>query len=86
MKKGFGKYKKILALLLCLGMVAGWLPNITVPAAAVEVSQIRDKTVDPSTIHNWQTYFGSNVMSTEYVGGVWTDKTVFQSFADYLTA
>ncbi len=78
--------KRLLALLLCLCLLAGYTPVLFTQTRAADISSqdMIDKTVDPSTIHNWKQYF--DIMSTEYIGGVWTDKSVFESFADYLSA
>ena len=77
--------KRLLALVLTLALMLAFVPRIVMPAkAAVTVSDITGKAVDPATIHNWKQYF--DIMSTEYTGGVWTDKSVFNSFSDYLSA
>lgn len=84
MFKGIGK--RVLSLLLCVAMVMALLPQMTLPAKAISVQEISGKTVDPSTLEDWQQYFGPDAVTTEYTGGVWTDKSVFKSFADYLVA
>lgn len=73
--------KRLLALLLCIAMVAAYLPGMTMPAKAATND---NTTVDPETLDQWQNYFGqmapnaNNVaLTTEYAGGVWTDKSVF---------
>ena len=43
-------------------------------AAAEEVTAA--KASDPSTMDDWKMYFGTDVMSTENTGTVWTDKSV----------
>ncbi|MBQ8797134.1 MAG: hypothetical protein IJZ56_02950, partial [Oscillospiraceae bacterium] len=80
MRKTYTIERRFVALLLCVAMVLAYLPGMVSIAAAAPAD---GKTVDPYTIHDWQQYFGEDIMSTEYTGGVWTDKSVFKSFADY---
>lgn len=77
--------KRLLAMLLCVAMVAAYLPGMALPAKAAITSDA-DKIVDLSTMDDWKELFGPGVLSTEFAGGVWTDKSVFKSFNDYLTA
>ncbi|MBR2309087.1 MAG: DUF11 domain-containing protein [Oscillospiraceae bacterium] len=83
MRKTYTLKDRLIAMLLCIAMVAAYLPGMIMNATAAASD---NKIVDPYTIHDWKQYFGPDVMSTEYAGGVWTDKSVFKSFADYLTA
>ena len=75
--------KKIISLVLCAVMVLSYLPGgiLRTDAAAVKTG---GQTVDGHTLDQWKLYFGlqedhaQNVaLSTEYAGGVWTDKSVF---------
>ena len=84
MFSGIGK--RIVSLVLCVAMVMALLPQMTLSAKAVSPQEITGKTVDPSTLEDWQAYFGPNAITTEYTGGVWTDKSVFKDLSDYLTA
>ncbi len=78
MKNTLMKMKRGLCLLLCAVLV---LSNITILTGAVG----EDGTlVDPHTLDQWQNYFGVQTndpndvsLTTEYAGGVWTDKSVF---------
>ena len=84
MKKTYSLGKRLLALVVTLALVLTFMPNVSLRAnAAITTANMvqGSKKVDPSTIHNWKQYF--DIMSTEYVGGVWSDKSVFNSFADY---
>ena len=72
--------RRLLAVLMCLAMLFSYLPGMALDAAAAE----DPRTVDPHTLDQWQNYFGvmdgsyNNVkLTTEYAGGVWTDKSVF---------
>lgn len=43
-------------------------------------AEITDTRVsDPSTMNDWTMLYGEQVLSTEFAGGVWTDKSVFTS-------
>jgi len=75
MKTRYSALQKLLALVLTLVLVIGLLPNVQLPAAAA--IQAADRVADPSTLNEWENYFGPNVLSTEFAGGVWTDKSVF---------
>lgn len=79
MKGHYSIGKRLMAALLCFAMVAAYLPAMAIGASAAPATGV----VDPPTIDGWHQYFGPDVMSTEYTGGVWTDKSVFASFADY---
>ena len=63
-----------MALVLVLGMVPA--TGVTAAAETAPVT-LGDRVADNNTMNNWQNYFGPNVMSTEFAGGVWTDKSVF---------
>ena len=78
--------KRIFSLLLCLALIASCLPATLLTAsaepniAALEATRV----TDPSTIDQWKQYFGTQTnhpngvtLSTEFAGGVWTDKSVF---------
>ncbi len=66
--------KRLLALLLCVAMVAVYLPSMAMNASAAEGIS---KVADASTMNDWENFFGPNKLSTEFAGGVWTDKSVF---------
>ena len=65
--------KRLMSLLLCLSMIIAWVPA---GAATVSAVQSGNRTADPATLNQWQDYFGSDDLSTEFAGGVWTDKSV----------
>ena len=78
--------KRILSLLLSLTMVASCLPFALLKAKAqpAALAMEMDRVADPSTINGWKQYFGALTdhpngvtLSTEFAGGVWTDKSVF---------
>jgi len=74
--------KKACALLLVLVMVLGYIPGnvLTVRAEDAAHNNLAVKVADPATVDAWKTHFPAN--STEYAGGVWTDKSVFEDAAD----
>jgi len=72
------KLKRGLSLLLCVLLCVGLLPfALSEKVHATENSDTR--IVDPSTIDGWKTLFSSDNLTTEYAGGIWTDKSVFTS-------
>ena len=75
MKTRYSVLQKLLALALALVLVIGLLPNVSQPATAA--IQAANKAADPGTANEWMDYFGPDVLSTEFAGGVWTDKSVF---------
>ena len=80
-----GKYTigmRILAMLLCVALLAVYLPTRILPVSAVP-SDSYNAVADDHTLEKWRDYFGpitnhaQNVaLTTEYAGGVWTDKSV----------
>ena len=70
---------RLMALLLCIVMVAGLMPVVSV---AAETSQQASDTriTDPSTMDDWRRFFGdgSGDILTEHAGYVWTDKSVLK--------
>ena len=70
--------RKVAAIALSLLMVFTMIPTIAIPTFAAENDT---RVVDPSTIDNWQRYFGVNedgTYNTINAGGIWTDKSVFK--------
>lgn len=74
--------KRVISMILSIVMVLSLIPvGVLRTDAAVTTG---GQTVDPHTLDQWKLYFGeqtndpNNVrLSTEYAGGVWTDKSVF---------
>lgn len=76
--------KRLTALVLSIVMIVACLPAIAIGAKAASGEGRSNTTVDPHTLDQWKKYFGemaansNNVLlTTEYAGGVWTDKSVF---------
>ncbi len=74
--------RRITSLLLCLAMILAFLPAGMLLSASAATGD--NRIVDAHTLDQWMQYFGiqtdnpQNVqISTEYAGGVWTDKSVF---------
>ena len=73
--------KRIIATILSIALMITQVPWTALDVFAqtsldiVSGSQI----ADPDTTNDWVNYFGkvNNQISTEYAGGVWTDKSVF---------
>ncbi len=78
---------RLTALLISLVLLAGMLPVIALTASAADsVPLTATKVADPSTMDGWKAYFGPDQLSTEFAGGVWTDKSVFTDAASYQAA
>lgn len=78
MKKNI--WKRVFSLVLCMVLVASYLPTGILPAVAVGNNTALDivKVADPNTMDDWHTYFGTDAsFNTEFAGAVWTDKSVF---------
>ena len=72
--------KRVLSLVLCLSMLAAWIP---VGIAGVSAAEVDSRVADPATLNHWEEYFGSGNLSTEFAGGVWTDKSVMTDASQF---
>ena len=90
MTKTFTKTKKLLSVLLCIALMASYLPSVSWSASAAPAFA-GNKVSDTHTLHNWETFFGKNAedangdLSSENAGGVWGDKSVFADDAIFGT-
>ena len=74
--KKFNIGQRILSVLLCLALIAGYIPVL---ASAADVTEtFYNRIVDANTMDNWSKYFDLNDLTTVNAGGVWTDKSVFK--------
>lgn len=81
----YGFFQKLTSVLLSVMLVVGMLPGVSLPAAAADEAEqtgsaelaTAGRVSDPSTMNEWEDYFGPDMLSTEFAGGVWTDKSVF---------
>ncbi len=80
MKKRFTK--RLVAVVVTLALIA---QMFTFGAFAAE-PVVDNRVVDPSTMTDWQNYFGKTVLNTENAGGVWGDKSVFLNADDFNAA
>lgn len=71
-----------LAALLMIGNLSG-VPT-PVHAETVVFGGLGVKEADPATVNNWKTLYDG--LDTSYAGGVWTDKSVFESAEEYFAA
>ena len=69
-------FNKAISMLLAIVIFIMTLPMLALPTVIAEGS---DRVADTSTMDGWKKFFGPDVLSTEYAGGVWTDKSVFTS-------
>jgi len=94
-KKGGKRMKKLIAVLLCVLMAFGSLPQTiamaagfptgTTPGTAKTVGGY-NKVVDTATVNGWEDYFSQSPLTTENAGGVWSDKSVFNQALDLKNA
>ncbi len=67
---------RLLSLLLCVALLAAYLPTASFAAEGTAVYDT--KVADPSTMDDWKNFFPiEGTIHTENAGGVWTDKSVF---------
>ena len=71
---------RFVAMFLVLAMLASYLPGMVFTAEAADNA---NKAADPSTMNDWMDYFGPDKLSTEFAGGVWTDKSVFTDASQF---
>ncbi len=82
---------RILSLLICALLLLTGLP-FAASAAPVTGSYAsvyggtNNKIADPGTLNDWKLFFGPDKKDTTYAGSVWTDKSVFNSVGEYLSA
>lgn len=71
--------KRIIATILSIALIFTSVPWTAVDVFAQTTLDVVNQVVDPDTTNDWKAYFGVNGgnVSTEYAGGVWTDKSVF---------
>lgn len=78
MKVKYTISKRLLAMVLCLAMVLTYLPQMAFPATAAGADA---RIADESTMGLWEYFMQSHTagvdLTTEYAGGIWTDKSVF---------
>jgi len=78
------RYKKWLAVFLTAIMLFSMLPTFMFSVSA-DTGNFT-KISDPSTVNGWKGFFGPTAKDTTWVGGVWSDKSVFKSAEDYKAA
>ncbi len=83
MKKANSKFKKLLSVFLAAVMVFSMIPMFVMNVgAAADFTKV----TDPATVNDWKAFFGPDAKDTSWVGGVWSDKSVFGNVADYKEA
>lgn len=80
--KRYSIFQKTMAMILSLVLIIGLVPTYAVAAQTRSVA-VDSRVSDPNTMNQWQDYFGENMISTEFAGGVWTDKSVLTSASDF---
>ena len=84
--KKYNVKQRVLSLILTAALLLGTLAgvNFMTANAAEATGPIISKVVDPATVNAWKNHF--SMTDTGNAGGVWTDKSVFSTVADYLAA
>ena len=75
MKDTYSIGKRLLAMLLCVAMVAAYLPGIALNAKAAAAG---DVVTDPGTAYTWENMMGTDTDGNRYAGRVWVDKSVYK--------
>ncbi len=76
-------FKKLLSVFLAVVMVFSMIPMLVMNVgAAADFTKV----TDPSTVNDWKAFFGPKTENTTWAGGVWSDKSVFSTVADYIAA
>ena len=78
------RFKKLLSVFLTAIMLFSMIPVSQFNASAANDSFT--KVTDPSTLNDWKAFFGPNATNTTWAGGVWSDKSVFSTAAEYIAA
>lgn len=92
MKNNKRSLKRLFSFLLALVLVASYLPVARQASAATTgnaFGETGNKVTDPASVNDWKNFFDiedAANLNTDFAGGVWTDKSVFNSVADYTDA
>ena len=79
--KKFNIAQRVLSVLLCVALLAGYIPALALAADVTET--FYNRVADANTMDNWTKYFDLNNLTTVNAGGVWTDKSVFTDAAAF---
>ena len=83
---------RIISFVICAMMLITGLPfaasaaDPAVGSYANAYGGTGNKIADPGTLNDWKLFFGPDKKDTTYAGSVWTDKSVFNTVGEYLTA
>ena len=92
--KKIGLWKRIGSVALAAALMLGNLSGISLPVRAETAvyGGMGVKTADLPTVNGWEAIYGepgsanNDRIETSYAGGVWTDKSVFESAETYFAA
>ena len=84
--KKYGWLKRVSAVLLAVVLMLGNLSGVTIPVGAETAvfGGLGVKQADPATVNDWEKFYSG--LDTSSAGGVWTDKSVFESADAYFDA
>lgn len=80
-EKKFNVLQRMVAMAICLALVLSLIPAMQAAVSAAEAEATGK--VDASTMDSWKSFFDPANVSTEHAGGIWTDKSVFNSAAAF---
>lgn len=76
MKTSFSK--KLLSLLICVALIANYIPLLAAAETSVAKSAVAGMVIDPGTAHTWETMMGTDADGNRYAGRVWVDKSLYK--------
>ena len=72
------RFKKLVSMIVCLSLLAGYAPLIASAATPVDQSAVAGVAIDPGTAYTWENMMGTNADGNRYAGRVWVDKSLYK--------
>ena len=77
--KKFGLQQRVMALFLCLALIASYVPMTARAASPVAQSTTQNIIADPGTADDWEHMMGTDTDGNRYAGRVWADRSVYKN-------
>ena len=78
MERTYTLKKRVMAMLLCIAMIASYLPAVALTAsAAAPYAMPQNIVTDPGTAADWETALNVEMDGNRYAGRLWADKSVY---------
>ncbi len=71
--------KKLVSLLICVALIANYIPLLATAETPVAKSVVADIVGDAGTAHTWETMMGTDADGNRYAGRVWVDKSLYKN-------